>query len=210
MDYRQEPLLRYLDDAASAQPAPGGGSVAAVAAALASTMASMAANFTAGREKFKAVEGPINEAIARLAGLRRRLLAAAHTDMDAYTAVMAAYKLPKATDAEKAARAEAVRRATRASLDVVEQVLADAGDVLAVSRRLAEIANPNLLSDVGVAAELALGAARAARINVAVNLAGYADAADAAAVRARSDALVAGAEAVAAEVRGMVLGKLAG
>ena len=205
MDYRNEPLIRYFDDAAAALPTPGGGSVAAVAAALASTMASMAAGFTAGKEKFRAVEPEIQDVLRRLADLRGRLLDFAHEDMAAYEAVMAAWRLPKNSDAEKAARAKAVLAATKASLGLVEHVLEAAKEIVAISRRLAEIANPNLVSDVGVAAELALGAVRAARINVAVNLAGYADAADAAAVRRRTDGVAAEAERLAAETREVVL-----
>jgi len=205
MDYRQQPLMRYLDDAAAPQPTPGGGSVAAMAAALASTMASMAAGFTAGKEKFKAVEPEIQAALARLAALRGALLEMVHEDMIAYSGVMAAYRLPKATDAEKAARAEAVRRATKSSLGLVMRVLEACRDVTAASRRLAEIANPNLLSDVAVAAELALGAARAARVNVAVNLSGYADAADAAGTRAAADKAVAETERLAVETRELVM-----
>ena len=205
MDYRNEPLRRYFDDAAAAQPTPGGGSVATVAAALASTMASMAAGFTAGREKFKDVQAEIEQALARLADLRGRLMDMAHEDMAAYEAIMAAYKLPKATEGEKAVRAEAVRRATKASLGLVERVLDAARDVVAVSRRLADIANPNLLSDVGVAAELALGAVHAVRINAEVNLAGYSDAADAQAIRRRIEKDVAEAERIAGETRAAVL-----
>ena len=205
MDYRTEPLMRYLDDAAAARPTPGGGSVAAMAAALASTMASMAAGFTAGKEKFKAVEPEIQDALRRLADLRARLLDMAHEDMAAYEAIMAACKLPKVTDAEKVARGAAILKVTRASLGLVERVLGAAIDVLAVGRRLADIANPNLVSDVGVAAELALGAARAARINVEVNLGGYSDAADAAAVRGRADQAVAEAERLARETRDVVM-----
>jgi methenyltetrahydrofolate cyclohydrolase len=208
MDYRQEPLIRYLDDAAAAQPTPGGGSVAAMAAALASTMASMAAGFTAGREKFKAVEPEIQQALARLAELRQRLLDFVHDDMAAYAAIMAAYKLPKVTEAEKAARAEAVRGATKSSLTLVQRVLGAAAEIIAISRRLADIANPNLVSDVGVAAELTLGAVKAAQINVAVNLAGYSDAADAAAVRSSVEATVAEAERLAAETRAVVMKQL--
>ena len=204
-DYRAEPLARYLEDAASASPTPGGGSVAAMAGALASTMASMAAGFTAGREKFKDVDVEIQDALGRLSGVRNRLLDLAHDDMAAYEAIMAAYRLPKATDAEKAARAEAVRAATRQSLGVVEAVLAACGDVLRIDRRLAEIANPNLISDVGVAAEIALGAAKAARINAEVNLAGYSDKADAAAVRTRVESGLAEAERMAGEIREAVL-----
>lgn len=209
MDYRNEPLTTYLDDAAAAQPTPGGGSVAAVAAALASTMASMAAAFTAGKERFKDVEPEIQGALGRLAALRARLLDLAHADMDAYAAVMAAYRLAKGNDEEKADRAAAVAKATRDSLDVVEAVLAAAGETIRIGRRLADIANPNLASDVGVAAELALGAARAAAVNVAVNLVGYQDAADAAAVRRRTDQAVAEAERVAVETRRIVMNRLA-
>ena len=205
MDYTAEPLIRYLDDAAAAQPTPGGGSVAAMGAALASTMASMAAGFTAGKEKFKSVEPEIRASLARLADLRQALLDFVHEDMAAYGAVMAAYKVPKNTDAEKAARAEAVRVATKSSLGLVERVMDATCEVIQVSRRLADIANPNLLSDVGVASELALGAARAASINVAVNLSGYSDAADAAAVRGRTDEAVAEAERIAAETRAVVM-----
>jgi len=179
--------------------------VAAVAAALASTMASMAANFTAGKEKFKAVEPEVRKALEQLADQRRDLLDLAHRDMAAYEGIMAAWRMAKNTNPEKAARAEAVRKATRASLDVVERVIADGRAVLEVSRRLAEIANPNLLSDVGVAAELTLGAVRAAEINIEVNLGGYDDAADGAAVRRRTEAVGAEAERLAAETRGIVL-----
>ncbi|HUU10070.1 MAG TPA: cyclodeaminase/cyclohydrolase family protein [Phycisphaerae bacterium] len=209
MDYRSAPLTKYLDDAAAAQPTPGGGSVAAVAAALASTMASMAAAFTAGKEKFKDVESEIQEALGRLATLRARLLDLAHADMDAYAAVMAAYRLAKASDEAKADRAAAIAKATRDSLDVVEAVLVAVGETIRIGRRLADVANPNLASDVGVAAELALGAARAAAVNVAVNLVGYQDAADAAAVRRRTDQAVAEAERVAVETRRIVMNRLA-
>jgi formiminotetrahydrofolate cyclodeaminase len=205
MDYRTEPLLTYFEDAASAQPTPGGGSVAAVAAALASTMASMAAAFTAGKEKYKNVETEVNEALGRLADLQRRLLDLAHQDMDAYAAVMAAYRLPKDREEEMADRAAAIVKATRESLDIVEGVLEALGDTLQVTRRLADIANPNLISDVGVAAELALGAAMAVRINVAVNLAGYRDTDDADDVRERTNRRLAEAEQLATETRNIVL-----
>jgi len=208
VDYRTEPLGQYLEDAANAQPTPGGGSVAAVAGALATTMAAMAAGFTAGKERFADVEPEILEHLARLDDLREALLTSAHDDMGAYEGIMAAYRMPKATDDEKAARAESLRQATRASLDVVSDVVEAAGEVLGIARRLADIANPNLISDVGVAAELALGTVRAAAVNVAVNLAGYRDEADAAAVREATDQAVADAERLAGETRAIVMGKL--
>jgi len=205
MTYRSRPLAEYMEHAAAAQPTPGGGSVAAVAGALASTMASMAAGFTSGREKFKAVQAEIDEALARLSETRSRLLDLADEDMKAYEAIMAAYRLPKGSDAEKAARDEAVRRATKHSLGVVENVLGGCRDILVIALRLAGIANPNLISDVGVAGELAHGAARAALINLEVNLAGYKDAADAAAVRGRAEEMLREVEQLAKEIRSAVL-----
>jgi hypothetical protein len=89
-DYRTEPLVRYLEDAAAAEATPGGVSVAAMAGALASTMASMAAGFTAGREKFKDVEEEIQDALRRLDGTRDRFLDLVHGDMEAYEGIMAA------------------------------------------------------------------------------------------------------------------------
>jgi len=210
VDYRNEPLGRYLDDAASARPTPGGGSVAAVAGALATTMAAMAAGFTAGKERFKDVEPEINEHLTRLAEVRDGLLASAHEDMDAYQNIMAALKMPKETDDQTSARREAVRRATRASLEVVGGVRDAALEVLGIARRLADIANPNLISDVGVAAELALGAVRAAQVNTAVNLVGYTDAEDAADVRSETDAAVAEADRLAGETREIVRATLSG
>jgi methenyltetrahydrofolate cyclohydrolase len=207
MDYRTEPLAKYLEDAAAARPTPGGGSVAAMAGALASTMTSMAAGFTTG-PKFKAADGPARDAVAESAKLRRLLLDYAHQDMVVYEAIMAACKLPKATEAEKTARADAIRAATKASLNLVQQVMSQCFLVLALSRTLTEWANPNLISDVGVAAELALGAVKAARINIEVNLAGYDIAADAAAIRAEADGIVTEAERLAAETRQAVMTKL--
>ena len=208
MSYRTKPLINYLENAAAAQPTPGGGSVAAVAGALASTMASMAAGFTKGKEKFKDVQPEIEAALSRLAETRDRLLDLADADMKAYEAIMAAYRMPKETDAEKAARAKAVGRATKGSLAVVESVLASCRDILVIALRLAGIANPNLISDVGVAGELAAGAARAALLNVEVNLAGYKDEADKAAVRQRVEETMAQVEQLAGEIRSAVLSAL--
>ncbi len=208
MDYRSEPLTRYLDDASAAKPTPGGGSVAAIAGALASTMASMAANFTTGKERFKEVEAEIAEALGYLEESRTKLVDLAHQDMDAYTGITQAYRMRRGTDDEKAARDRAIQEAIKGSLGVVEGVLESCRDVLVATLRLAGIANPNLISDVGVAAELALGAAKAARVNVLVNLVDYTDEAEKAAVRQRADRVVEQSEQIAEEIRQAVAEKL--
>jgi formiminotetrahydrofolate cyclodeaminase len=208
MDYRHETLLKYLADAAAPRPTPGGGSAAAVAAALATTMASMAAGYTVGKERFKAVEAEASEIQLRLEALRGRLLDLAADDARAYETLRIARRLPGESADEQAAREGTLRDAMSRSLAVCEAVLDAAVETLEAARRLADIGNPNLASDVGVAAELALGAARAAGMNVAANLAGYADASAAMAVRGRTDERLARAERLAAETRDAVLARL--
>jgi len=164
-------IARYLEDAAAGIPAPGGGSVSAFAAALASTMGSMAANFTVGKKKFREVEPQVKEILARLAALRERLLALTDEDVEAYGVVSAAYGMPKDTPEEKAARSAKVQEALVVAMDVPLKTVRACGQVIGELARLVDIANPNLISDVGVSAILAEAAMRGARMNVDINLA---------------------------------------
>jgi formiminotetrahydrofolate cyclodeaminase len=174
--YLDRPLREYLDDAAADKPTPGGGSVAALVGALATTMASMAGNFTAGKEKYKDVEPRVRADLDVLAKARARFLDLMHEDMAAYAAVMDAYRLPKGTDAEKSARAAAIQQALGESMQAPLAATRAAERTLEAAVELAAIANANLLSDVAVAAVLAEAAFAAGRVNVEVNLAGIEDA----------------------------------
>jgi len=174
-NYLEQPLSAYLADAAAKKPTPGGGSVAALAGALATTMASMAANFTAGKEQFRGVESQIQTDLRLLEEARRKFLDLMHRDMEAYATVMAAYRLPKASDAERAAREAAIQDALAKSMLVPLKSTKVALQVLEVTADLANIASPNLLSDVAVAAILAEAAFLASRVNVEVNLKGLSD-----------------------------------
>jgi len=196
-NYLDKPLAAYLADAADNKPTPGGGSVAALVGALASAMASMAANFTVGREKFAAVEPQVRASLKLLDEARRKFLDLMHRDMEAYEGVRAAYRLPKATDAERAARRAAVQEALGQSLLVPLKVTKVAVQVLEASEQLANIANPNLLSDVAVAAVLAEATFAAGRINIEVNLDGLEDRELVASTRVELDA----SEAVAARLK---------
>lgn len=173
--YLDKPLSAYLADAAAKQPTPGGGSVAALTGALATTMASMAANFTAGKEKYRAVEPQIQSALKMLDEARRKMLDLMHHDMDAYAAVTQAYRLPKESDGQKEVRTAAIQQALGNALLAPLKVSKVAVQVLEACQELANIANANLLSDVAVAAILAEAALAAGRVNVEVNLAGLSD-----------------------------------
>src|SRR5215212_6375936 len=94
----------FIDQLASANPTPGGGSASALAGAMAAAMVEMACNLTVGREKFRDVEEDLKVVLARAGELREQLLAAVDEDTEAYNEVSQAYKLPKESEADKAAR----------------------------------------------------------------------------------------------------------
>ena len=175
--YVDRPLSDYVDDAASGTPTPGGGSVGALAAALGTTMASMAANFTVGKKKYRDVEPEVKELLSRLEATRARLLEVTQRDTEAYASVGAAYSLAKSTDDEKTARKAAIQSALRTAMEPPHEALRAAVEALGATRRLLDIANRNLITDVGVAALLLEAGARSAWLNVAVNLNGIDDAA---------------------------------
>ena len=169
--YRDGSITKYLEDAAAGIPAPGGGSVSAFAGALATTMGSMAANFTVGKKKFREVEPRVKEALGELAALRAKLLELTDEDVEAYGVVSAAYGMPKGTPEERTARSAKIQEALVVAMDVPLRTVRACRDVITELAALVDIANPNLISDVGVSAILAEAALRGARLNVEINLA---------------------------------------
>ena len=163
-------LMDYIDDAASSKPAPGGGSVSAMVGALGTTMGSMAANFTIGKKKFAGVEGEVKGLLARIDAARAKLLALVDADVAAYGEVGAAYSMPKETEGEKLARSAAIKSACGSAMGVPRRIMAESLEVLRALSRLVDIANPNLISDVGVAAIFARAALEGGRLNVEINL----------------------------------------
>ena len=173
--YIDRPLKDYLDDAASSSPTPGGGSVSALIGALGSTMAQMAANFTVGKEKFKDVEDEVKELLERCEDACLRLLDLMEEDIAAYSIVTGAYRMARQTEEQKRQRSakiqEALGEAMQAPLEVCRQCLY----LMQAVRSLSEVANPNLASDVGVAAVFARAAFQGAKLNILVNLANIKD-----------------------------------
>ena len=168
--YVEDTIRRYVDDAASNQPTPGGGSIAALAGALGVSMGCMAANFTVGRKKFREVEPQVKEMLGGLEEAREVLVGLVDEDTQVYAGVGAAYGMPRETDEQKQARAAAIQEALRAAMDVPLRIMRQCRDVVGLLVTLVDIANPNLISDVGVAAILAQAACRAAKLNVDINL----------------------------------------
>lgn len=169
--YRNEPLEKYLVDAAAATPTPGGGSVAAFVGALATTMVSMSAKFTVGKEEFKKYDSQLKKILEECEKSRETLLSLMEEDVKVYGEVKKAFELPKSTEAERNKRSETIQKATIVAMAVPLKALMCCLYVLEQTRALVGIVNPNLISDVGVACYLADAAFRCARLNAEINLA---------------------------------------
>jgi len=190
--YREQPLERYVRDAAAGRPTPGGGSVSALAGALAASMGAMAANFTVGKKKFAAVEPRVKELLAEIEARMEELLVIMEDDVEAYSVVSAAYGKPSETPEQKAERTRAIQDALVVALEPPLRAMRAIARVIQVADELCEIANPNLISDVGVCAAISSGALIGARLNVEINLAGLKDAEFVQKVRTEVDALMSG------------------
>jgi formiminotetrahydrofolate cyclodeaminase len=160
----------FVEQLASASPTPGGGSASALAGAMAAAMVEMAANLTVGRDKFRDVEEEMRVLLARAGELRELMLNAVDEDTDAFDEVSAAYKMPKDSDAEKAARTEAIQAALKGATEVPLRVAKAAMETYQLGQVAIQKANPNVASDARVAMLLAQAARDGARANVDINL----------------------------------------
>jgi len=163
-------ITEYLDKAAAGTAVPGGGSVAALNAALAASLTEMVANLTVGKKGYEAVEEEMKALAGRASQLRSRLTAAIDQDADAYTEVMAAYKLPKATAEEVAVREQKIQDAIKHAALIPLEVARNALAVIDLAGRAILKGNQNAASDGAVAAMNARTAALAAIYNVKINL----------------------------------------
>ena len=160
----------WLGELADRTPAPGGGAVAALCAASAAALLEMVANYTTGK-KWADREEAMRAVIGEAADLRAQAAQLAVDDAAAFGAVGEAYGLPKATDEEKAARSAAIQRATLAAAEPPVQTGRLAVRLVAIADTMVDPANPNVLSDVGVAAATARAALSGSITNITVNAA---------------------------------------
>lgn len=171
------PTDEWLERLSSADPTPGGGGAAALSASMGAALVEMVVNLTVGKAAYAEHEEHVRPIGERARELRARGLALVATDEEAFDAVMAAYRLPKGTDEERAARTARIEAATAAAAQPPLRVAEIAAEVIALAAALPGRSNRNVLSDVGVAASLAVSALESAAINVSVNLGGLREAA---------------------------------
>jgi formiminotetrahydrofolate cyclodeaminase len=168
-------IQTFLTELASAAPTPGGGGAAAISGAMGAALVSMVCNLTIGKKKYVEVEAELKDVLAKSEGLRVVLTGMIGEDVQAFDAVMGAYGLPKATDDEKAARAEKIQAALKTACDVPLACCRACRAVIDLAAITADKGNLNVVSDAGVAVLSAYAGLRSAALNVYVNAKGLED-----------------------------------
>ncbi len=161
----------FLEDLASGDPTPGGGSAAAFSAAMGAGLVAMVARLTLGRKKYVDAENQMQAVLEQAEILRSELSAAVEADSAAFMEVMAAFKRPK----DDPDRPEMIQQATLHAAQVPLSVARKACRVLELAAQAAEVGNSNAITDAGTGAALAVAALKGASYNVDINTLGLAD-----------------------------------
>lgn len=203
-----ETIDSYLTRLASRQPTPGGGAAAALHAAQGAALVGMVARYTTGA-KYEQHSALVQRITSAADGLAAEAMRLADADEHAFQAVIDSYKLPSDTDELKAAKAATVQAALVNAAQTPADLIHVAGAVVDLATELFDVANPNVISDVGAAADAARAAATTARVNIDINVVAIKDQ-DARASLARQtdgleDKVVLAADNLVARVRERIL-----
>ncbi|MDU4960266.1 MAG: cyclodeaminase/cyclohydrolase family protein [Sporomusaceae bacterium] len=171
----EQTITAFLQALQSDSPAPGGGSAAALTGATGAALAIMVGKLTLANEKYEPVHDECGKLAAALSACLDKLTLYIDADTAAFSQVMAAYKLPKATTDEKAARTAAVQTALKQAAALPLAVAQTCVEVLELAARMLAIGNTNAASDAAVAGRLAEAAMWSAIYNVRINLASIKD-----------------------------------
>jgi len=168
-------ITDFLQKTASGTPVPGGGSVSALSAALGAGLTEMVANLTIGKKGYEAVENEMKQIAETVQNLREKLVTEVDKDSNAYNDVLAAFKLPRTTEAEKEQRTQAIQDAMKNAARVPLGVANDALQVMDQAEKVIINGNRNAVSDGAVGAMMARTAVLGALFNVKINLASVKD-----------------------------------
>lgn len=198
-------LDQFLEELASSAPVPGGGSGSALGGALAAGLLSMVCNLTIGKKGYEAVDAEMRKILAKSEEIRVTLPDLLQEDTEVYSAVMDAYRLPRKSAEEKAAREATLQRALREAAEVPLKVAKLCGEIVELCLPAAQKGNKWAVSDAGVAVLLAEASMRGALLNVEINLASISDAEYVSKMRAEIEQLVAGKAELKEKVMSIVL-----
>lgn len=202
-----ETLETFLDSLAGHAAAPGGGSAAAATGAMGAALVSMVCNLTIGRDKYAAVEDQMKEIMIRSEALRAKLTELIQEDVGAFEAVMAAYRMPKDTAKEKTARTIAIQEKTKKAALTPLATARACVEVIELATSVAEIGNPNVASDGGVAVFCAQAGLKGAVLNVLINLSAIKDQTFVADLQADLDQILAGHDSLTTEIYDLAANK---
>jgi len=199
-------VTELLDAFSSSDPTPGGGSASALSGALGASLLAMVAGLPKTRTNTPEERSTLDHARKSLLALRTQLAELVDRDAAAYDLVVSAYKQPKGTDSEKAARKAAIASALRAATDVPLETMRACAEVLGLGKIVAEHGNLSAASDIGVGLHLTMAGLTGGRLNVETNLSSSGDQEYAASIRDEVLLMMVGAGAdLAAASRAAVL-----
>lgn len=176
----------FADTMGSDAPAPGGGSASALAEGLGAALVMMVCALTEGKEKYRDCEAKAKEIRLEAEQLKQSLIEAVDTDTQAFDIVSAAYKMPKETEAEKAARSEAIQKGLAVCIESPLGMMRRGLKVLQLAEKLAGGFNTSCASDLGVAVLMTRAGIEGAWMNVRINLGSLKDKERAAAFEAEA------------------------
>lgn len=168
-------IKEFLAKTASNSPVPGGGSIAALSAAIAASLSEMVAHLTIGKKGYEALEEEMQDIAKDAFQYRERLIRTIDKDSNAYNDVMAAIKLPKGTEQERNNREGAIQEALINATLVPLDVARDAFKIIELAGKAVKQGNKNAVSDAAVAVMMARTAVLSALYNVKINLASIKD-----------------------------------
>ncbi len=163
-------IKQFLERTASGAPVPGGGSIAALSAAVSASLSEMVANLTIGRKGYEAIENEMKEIAKDAFKYRGKLVHDIDRDSDAFNDVVSAYKLPKSTEENRSNRDRAIQQGLKNAVSVPLSVAKDALRLMELAARVVENGNKNAVTDGAVAAMMARTSVLSALYNVKINL----------------------------------------
>lgn len=175
MGVKDDTVEEFLARVAAPTPTPGGGSVSALAGALSAALSRMVAGLARGKKGYEAVERELAEIEARGEAIQARLAHLVDEDAAAYDAVIAAMRMPRSSDPEKAARVSAMQAAYRKATEIPLETMERCVEALELAEAAAKKGNRGATTDAAVAVLLAESAVRGASLNCAINLAAIRD-----------------------------------
>jgi glutamate formiminotransferase/formiminotetrahydrofolate cyclodeaminase len=205
----QMKVVDFADEVSRYTPAPGGGSIAALAGSLGASLASMVANLTYGKEGTEERDPELARIAEQAQVVKDRLMAAVDDDTNAFNVFMQALRLPQNTPEEKAIRTQKMQEGIKIAIEVPWGTATQSLEAMKLCRDVARIGNPNSLTDGAVGSQMAMAGVRGGLWNVVINLKDLKDTAYVREMQKKCDALLAEATALAAQVAAEVDRRLA-